>query len=76
VGPPGPLTNVNTPAGVNTEWSRAITNLLPVIVVGTAANIGTIAQTNNTTYDILTFAALAGGAAESAIWFGLFQIAV
>lgn len=76
VGTPGPLTAANTPAGVNTEWSRAITNLLPIVVVGTAGNIVTVAQTNSTTYDILAFAVLAGGAAESAVWFGLFQIAV
>ena len=76
VGPPGPLSNVNTPAGVTTEWSRAITNLLPCVVCGTALRMATVAQGNDTTYTILTFNSSTGAAADSAVWFALYQIAV
>jgi len=76
VGPPGPLTGAAAPAAATTEWSRAVGNILPVVVIGTAARSASVIQTNDTTYQINTWDLAVPGAAESAIWFGLFQIAV
>jgi len=76
VGYPGPITAANTPAGVTTEWSRNISNLLPIVTVGTALTAATLTQVNGTTYAILTTDMAAPGAKEAAIWFGLFVLAV
>jgi hypothetical protein len=74
VGTPGPLTAANTPANLATEFSRAIGNLVPVVTVGTAARAASITQVNDTTYQILATDLAVPGAAESAIWFGLFTL--
>jgi len=76
IGTPGPLTAANTPANLTTEWSRAIGNLLPIVTVGTALRVATLTQVNDTTYQILCTDMVVPTAAQSAIWFGLFMLAV
>lgn len=75
VGTPGPITAANTPANLTTEWSRAIGNLLPIATSGTALRGLTLTQVNDTTYQILA-TDLGAVAQESAVWFGLFTLAV
>lgn len=73
VGTPGPLTAANTPASLSTEWSRSVQNVLPIVVLGTAARTATIVQIDDTTYNILA-TDFAGTPAESAVWFALYTL--
>jgi len=76
VGTPGPLTAIATPAAANTEWSRAVGNVLPVVTTGTGTIFGVVVPVDSTTYQVRTWDPAANAAAESIVWFGLYTLAV